>query len=51
MMTMTTMMMLTVTMMMMNMIMMMMVNTKVCEVGTGVYEGVEDDEVAGQSVD
>ena len=33
------------------MMMMMMGNTKVCEVGTGVYEGVEDDEVAGQSVD
>ena len=25
--------------------------TKVCEVGTRVYQGVEDDEVAGQSVD
>ena len=29
----------------------MMVSTKVCEVGTSVYEGVEDDEVAGQPVD
>ena len=25
--------------------------TKVCEVGTRVYQGVEDDEVAGQAVD
>ena len=26
-------------------------NTKICEVGTRVYEGVEDYEVAGQPVD
>ena len=31
--------------------MMTMDNTKICEVGTRVYEGVEDYEVAGQPVD
>ena len=32
-------------------VMMTMANTKICEVGTSVYEGVEDYEVAGQPVD
>ena len=48
------MMMMTMTMammMMVTMVMMTMGHTKVCEVGTSVYEGVEDNEVASQSVD